>query len=82
MDLSRDLEIIALQERELQLRSFNADVAWQLGLRIGELAVSRSASVVIDVRHFGQTPFCAALAGPSETTQIWRFRTAPASNVM
>ena len=67
MELSRDLEIIALQECELQFRPFNADVAWELGLRIRELAVSRSASVVIDERHFGQTPFCAGLDGTSPT---------------
>jgi len=71
MELSRDLEIIALQERELQLQSFNADVAWQLGLRLRELAVSRDASVVIDVRRFGQPLFYAALAGTSPDNREW-----------
>ena len=71
MELSRDLEIIALQERELQLQSFNADVAWQLGLRLRELALSRNASVVIDVRRFGQPLFYAALAGSSPDNREW-----------
>jgi uncharacterized protein (UPF0303 family) len=71
MDLSRDLEIIALQERELQFRSFNADLAWQLGLRLRELAASRSASVVIDVRRFGHPLFYAALGGSSPDNCEW-----------
>ncbi len=60
MELSADLEIISHQERELQFRSFSADVAWQLGVRLRELAVSRNASVVIDVRRFGQPLFYRA----------------------
>lgn len=71
MELSRDLEIIALQERELQLRSLNADVARQLGLRLRELAVSRNAAVVIDVRRFGQPLFYAALVGTSPDNREW-----------
>jgi len=71
MELGRDLEIIAIQERELQWRSFNADVAWQLGLRLRELAVSRNASVVIDVRQFGQPLFYAALDGTSPDNYAW-----------
>lgn len=71
MELGRDLEIIALQERELQLPSFDADVAWQLGLRLRELAVSRNAPVVIDVRRFGQPFFYAALAGTSPDNREW-----------
>jgi len=71
MEFSRDLEIIALQERELRFRSFNADVAWQLGLRLRELAVARNASVVIDVRRFGQPLFYAALGGTSPDNCEW-----------
>jgi len=50
MELSADLEIIAINERELQFRSFSAAVVVALGVRLRELAVSRNASVVIDVR--------------------------------
>lgn len=71
LELSRDLGIIALQERELQLRSFNADIAWQLGLRLRELALSRNASMVIDVRRFGQSLFDAAVAGTSPDNREW-----------
>ena len=71
MELGRDLEIIALQERELQLKSINADVAWQLGLRLRELAVSRKAPVVIDVRRFSQQLFYAALDGTSPDNGEW-----------
>ena len=71
MELSTDLEIIAQQERELQFRSFSAAVAWQLGVRLRELAVSRNASVVIDVRRFGQPLFYAAFDGTSPDNYEW-----------
>jgi uncharacterized protein (UPF0303 family) len=71
MELSADLEIISHQERELQFRSFSAGVAWQLGVRLRELAVSRNASVVIDVRRFGQPLFYAAFEGTSPDNYEW-----------
>ena len=71
MDLGRDLEIISMQEQELQLQQFNADVAWQLGLRLRELALSRKASVVIDVRRFGEPLFYSAMPGTSPNNFEW-----------
>jgi len=71
MDLNLDLEKIAIQERELELPRFNEDVAWKLGLRLRELAASRKASIVIDVRRFGQPLFYCALPGTSPDNYAW-----------
>lgn len=71
MDLALDLEKIATQERELQFASFDSDVAWKLGVRLRELATSRRAAIVIDVRRFGQPLFYCALAGTSPDNYAW-----------
>lgn len=71
MDLNLDLEKIAVQERELQLRHFDAEVAWKLGMRLRELAISRQAAIVIDVRRFGQPLFYSALPGTSPDNYAW-----------
>jgi uncharacterized protein (UPF0303 family) len=69
--LSDDLAIIAVQERELRFSLFNCDAAWQLGLRLRELAVARKLAVVIDVRRFGQPLFYCALAGTAPDNAEW-----------
>lgn len=71
MDVTRDLEIISIQERKLQLPQFDAAVAWQLGLRLRELGLSRQARIVIDVRRFGEQLFYAALPGTSPDNFEW-----------
>ena len=71
MNLDRDLEIISRQERELQLQQFDAEMAWQLGLRLRELARANEASVVIDVRRFSEPLFYCALPGTSPDNLEW-----------
>ncbi len=44
MGLSEDVERVALQERELQLASLDAQVAWELGTRLRMMAVERGLS--------------------------------------
>jgi hypothetical protein len=63
MEVTRDLETITRQERELILAHFDPEIAWQLGLRLRDLAVSRHHAVAIEVRRFGQQLFYSALAG-------------------
>lgn len=71
MALSDDLTTIAVQERELHFSRFDEDVAWQLGMRVRELAIAREFGVVIDVRRFGQ-PLCyCALPGTSPDNPEW-----------
>ena len=71
MGLTEDLERIALQERELILPRFDAEVAWKLGLRLRAMAVDRGLKLVIDVRRFGQPLFYAALDGTTPDNPEW-----------
>ena len=71
MELSRDIEAIAAQERELVFPEFDENIAWQLGLRLRELAASRLLPVVIDVRRFGQPLFYSALGGSIPDNAEW-----------
>ena len=71
MALSDDLKTIRLQEEELHFSRFDEDVAWQLGMRVRELAVARKFGVVIDVRRFGQALFYCALPGTSPDNPEW-----------
>ena len=71
MEGSSDLEIIAMQERELLLPQFDEDVAWEIGSRIRELALSRNLQVVIEIRRPGQLLFYSALKGTAPDNAEW-----------
>lgn len=71
MAVTEDLERIALQEEKLVLPRFDCEVAWRIGIRLREMAVSRHHRVVIDVRRFGQPLFYTALEGTSPSNVEW-----------
>jgi uncharacterized protein (UPF0303 family) len=71
MGLAEDIERVALQERELRLPRLDAQVAWELGLRLRTMAIERGLSIVIDVRRFGQQLFYAALEGTTPDNPEW-----------
>ena len=71
-----DLELIARQERDLILPHFDADAAWELGVRLRDLAASRRHAVAIEVRRFGQQLFYSALAGTTPDNAEWIRRKA------
>jgi uncharacterized protein (UPF0303 family) len=71
MSLQSDLEHIAFQERELTLRELDANVAWDLGSRLRQIAHERKLAVVIDVRRIGQPLFYAALQGTTPDNVDW-----------
>jgi uncharacterized protein (UPF0303 family) len=71
MALNEDLEKIATQERELRLPRLDAQIAWELGMRIRTMATERSLTLVVDVRRFGQTLFYAALDGTTPDNAEW-----------
>lgn len=71
MSLSEDLERVTLQERELRLPRFDAEVAWQLGTRLRSMAVERGLSIVIEVRRFHQPLFYTALEGTTPDNPEW-----------
>jgi uncharacterized protein (UPF0303 family) len=71
MELSKDLEVIARQERELLLPQFDENIAWELGLRLRDLALYRQLPVTIEVRRFGQPLFYSALKGTTPDNAEW-----------
>jgi uncharacterized protein (UPF0303 family) len=71
MGLNEDLERIAAQERELVLPKLDAQIAWDLGVRLRTLAAERALAVVIDVRRFGQPLFYAAMEGTTPDNVEW-----------
>jgi len=71
MERTDDLELLAMQERELLLPQFDEEIAWEIGMRIRELAVSRNLHVVIEVRRPGQLLFYSALKGTTPDNAEW-----------
>jgi uncharacterized protein (UPF0303 family) len=71
MERKDDLQLIAIQEHELRFPRFDSETAWQLGVRLRELALDRSLAVVMDVRRFGQPLFYCALPGTSPDNVEW-----------
>jgi uncharacterized protein (UPF0303 family) len=71
MEQTDDLELLAMQERELLLPQFDEEIAWEIGMRIREIAVSRNLHVVIEVRRTGQLLFYSALKGTTPDNAEW-----------
>ncbi len=71
MNLNRDLELIAKQERDLVLPEFDEETAWKLGSRLREFASARRLPVAIDIKRFGQPLFYSALDGSTPDNAEW-----------
>lgn len=74
MDLSEDLAIIANQEQRLKFPAFDENSAWKMGCRLRDMALARSAPLVIDIRRFGELLFFCALAGSTPDNADWARR--------
>lgn len=74
MGVSEDVAIIARQEQRLKFRAFDEESAWRIGFRLRDMALARSAPLVIDVRRFGQLLFFCALAGSTPDNIDWARR--------
>ncbi len=72
--LSEDLAIITNQEQRLHFPTFNEESAWKLGCRLRDMALARSAPLVIDIRRSGQPLFFSALVGSSPDNADWARR--------
>lgn len=66
-----DLEQLALQERILELSSFDLDIAWSLGQSIRDSALQRGVALVIEVRIAKETVFFCAMNGTSPNNTDW-----------
>jgi uncharacterized protein (UPF0303 family) len=71
MNSSRDLEVIAKQEEELIFLKFDEEAAWELGVRLRELASTRHLPVVIEIKRWGQPLFYSALSGSTPDNAEW-----------
>ncbi len=79
MAIAEDLAHVIHQESELRLPHFYHNDAWELGLLLRNLAVSRSHTLVIDIRRFGQPSqplFYTALPGTTPDNARWVERKA------
>jgi|SRR5690554_749134 len=65
------LEKLKLQEAALTFTHFDADLAWQIGYRIRELAVSRGQTVAIEIGLTGQDLFYCAMPGTAPDHKEW-----------
>jgi uncharacterized protein (UPF0303 family) len=74
MDLSRDLQRIALQEERLALPRFDASGAWTLGSRLRAMAEARGVGLAIVVRLARRTVFLHAMAGSRPSNADWARR--------
>ena len=63
MSIDRDLEKIALQEKRLQFKHFDAEAAWAIGNALKAAAEKRKVSVAIDIQLHGMPLFSYAMAG-------------------
>src|SRR5213082_583588 len=71
MDIDRDLEKIALQEKRLRFKEFNADIAWALGSALKAAAEQLRATVIIDIQLNGFPLFSYAMPGSTPDNWEW-----------
>ena len=65
------LETLKRQEAALIFTHFDAELAWQIGSRIRELAVSRGQTVAIEIGLTGQELFYYAMPGSAPDHKEW-----------
>jgi uncharacterized protein (UPF0303 family) len=71
MSIDRDLEKIALQEKRLRFKHFDAEVAWAVGTALKAAAEKLDAAVVIDIQLHGFPLFSYAMPGTTPDNWEW-----------
>ena len=71
MSIEQDLEKIALQEKRMQFRHFDAEAAWSIGTALKAAAEKRKVSVAIDIQLHGMPLFAYAMAGITPDNWDW-----------
>ena len=74
MSIEQDLEKIALQEKRLQFKNFDAEMAWAVGSALKAAAEKRRVAVAIDIQVNGHTLFSYAMAGTTPDNWEWMRR--------
>ena len=71
MTIDQDLEKIALQEKRLQFKQFDAQTAWAVGTALKAAAEKLQACVTIDIQLHGFPLFSYAMAGTAPDNWEW-----------
>jgi len=71
MTIDRDLETIVLQEKRLQFKHFDSELAWTLGNSLKAAAEKRNAAVAIDIQLHGHPLFFFAMRGTTPNNIDW-----------
>lgn len=71
MTIDRDIEKIALQERRLQFKRFDSEVAWIIGIALKVAAEKRNVAVAIDIQLAGHSLFSYAMQGTTPDNLDW-----------
>ena len=71
MNIDQDLEKIALQERRLQFKHFDSEVAWALGTALKAAAEKCQVAVAIDIQLHGHPLFSYAMPGTTPDNLEW-----------
>ncbi len=74
MAIDEDLAIITAQEQKVRFERFQEEDAWNLGVRLREMSLSRGFPLVIDIRRMGQLLFFSALSGSAPDNAEWARR--------
>lgn len=71
MSIERDLDRIALQEKRLQFKHFDARAAWAIGSALKAAAEKRQVAVAIDIQLHGHALFSYAMPGMTPDNWDW-----------
>src|SRR5271156_5526220 len=71
MTLDQDLEKIAQQEKRLQFKEFDSEVAWAVGSALKAAAEKRGVAVAIDIHLNGHQLFSYAMPGTTPDNADW-----------
>jgi uncharacterized protein (UPF0303 family) len=71
MGIEQDLTKIALQEKRLQFKRFDAETAWAIGCALKAAAEKRRAAVAIEIQVNGHTLFSYAMVGTTPDNADW-----------
>ena len=71
MTIEQDLEKIALQEKRLQFKNFDPNVAWAIGSALKAAAEKRGVAVAIDIVLNGHSLFAYAMPGTTPDNLDW-----------
>jgi uncharacterized protein (UPF0303 family) len=71
MTIDQDIEKIALQEKRLQFKHFDAEVAWTVGTALKAATEKRNAPVAIDIQLHGFPLFAYSMTGTTPDNWEW-----------